>query len=208
MFRDAGSNVLGLDFDDEFLDIARARQINVKLGSTEVLNANDKYDLIILSHVLEHIVEPTEFLKKVIQFLSDDGLIYIEVPSVDRVADGAYSYDLLNYFQNAHTIHFTTKTLAMICKSIGLCPLYQTNFIESCWAKCDVIEEFSAAELSDSVNFSEELVNLAEQRRSSFKAVVQRYKQKIKRVKRVIGGILNRIGMKSIINKVVRKFQV
>lgn len=36
----------------------------MKLGSTEVLNENDEFDLIILSHVLEHIVEPAEFLKK------------------------------------------------------------------------------------------------------------------------------------------------
>lgn len=134
--------------------------------------------------------------------MSDDGLIYIEVPSVDRVANGGYSYDLLNYFQNAHTIHFTTKTLAMMCKPIGLRPLYQTNFIESCWTKGDVVDEFSAAELNDSVNFSEELVRLAEQRRSSLRAVLQRYKQKIRRVS---GIILDRIGIKDVINKVVKK---
>lgn len=205
IFRDAGSGVLGLDFDDEFLDIARARKINVARGSTELLCENDKFDLIILSHVLEHIVEPAEFLKDLIIFLNDGGLLYIEVPSVDRVAEGGYGYDLLNYFQNAHTIHFTTKTLEMMCKSIGLRPLYQTTFIESCWAKSERIEELSTTEFSDSVNFSEALLNLAEQRRNSFKALALKYKQE---VRSGVGQILDSIGLKNFVIKILKKLSV
>ena len=202
VFSDAGSQVLGLDFDGEFLDIARANKINVKRGSTELLDENDKFDLIILSHVLEHIVEPAEFLKEVVSFLNDGGLLYIEVPSVDRVAEGGYDFDLLNYFQNAHTIHFTTKTLEMMCKSVGLRPLYQTNFIESCWTKYEIVGELSASELIENVNFSEELLNLAERRRRSYKAVIQKYRNKFRSG---VIEILDSIGLKNVIKSILRK---
>lgn len=202
VFKDAGSEVLGLDFDEEFLDIARARKIDVKRGSTEVLDENNKFDLIILSHVLEHIVEPAKFLKQLISFMNDDGLLYIEVPSVDRVAEGGYDFDLLNYFQNAHTIHFTTKSLEMMCKSVGLRPLYQTNFIESCWTKSDIVTELDATELTENVNFSEALLNLAEQRRSSYKAVLQKYRKKIRTG---VVQILDSIGLKNVIKSILKK---
>ena len=202
LFRDAGSQVLGLDFDDDFLDIARSNNINVKRGSTELLDENDKFDLIILSHVLEHIVEPAEFLKEVVRFLNDDGLLYIEVPSVDGVVEGGYHFDLLNYFQNAHTIHFTTKTLEMMCKSVGLRPLYQTNFIESCWTKYEIIGELSATELIENVNFSEALLNLAERRRRSYKTVIKKCRNKIRSG---VVQILEGIGLKNVIKNILRK---
>ena len=134
--------------------------------------------------------------------MDDEGLLYIEVPSVDRVSEGGYGYDLLNYFQNAHTIHFTTQTLKMMCKSVGLRPLYQTTFIESCWAKDKIIGEFSAAELNENLKFSEALLNLAEQRRKSYKAVAQKYKQKIRSS---VLKILDNIGLKNVIKNILRK---
>lgn len=182
MFRSAGSDVLGLDFDDEFLDFARAKKINVKRGSIEHLDENDNFDLIILSHVLEHIVDPAEFIKQVISFLNNDGLLYIEVPSVNRVVNGGYDFDLLNYFQNEHTIHFTTNTLEMMCKLVGLTPVFQTNFIESCWKKSELIEGLSDIELNKNVNVSKELLDLAEQRRVSYKAIIQIYRKKLSSV--------------------------
>lgn len=198
-FRDAGSDVLGLDFDDEFLAIARANKLEVKCGSTELLDENDKFDLIILSHVLEHIVEPAEFLKTVINFMNDDGLLYIEVPSVDRVAEGGYDFDFLNYFQNAHTIHFTTKTLEMMCKSVGLRPLYQTSFIESCWIKCQKMREPGTLELNENVAFSEALLSLAERRRLSYKAILHKY---INKIRGTMVQFLDSIGLKNVIKNI------
>ena len=41
---------------------------------------NKKFDLIILSHVLEHNHNPTGLLNEVIKYANQDSIIYIEVP--------------------------------------------------------------------------------------------------------------------------------
>lgn len=96
-FKDAGCEVLGLDFDESYLKAAKNNDIPVKRGSLEQLEPNSKFDLIILSHVLEHIVEPLPFLRQLFMYLEDDGLLYIEVPSLNLVDEGGYGTDLMTY---------------------------------------------------------------------------------------------------------------
>ena len=44
---------------------------------------NIKFDFIILSHVLEHVTRPKEFLKSYLNYLKKGGHIFIEVPCMD-----------------------------------------------------------------------------------------------------------------------------
>lgn len=135
VFKDNEFEELGVDFDKLYLSYAKSRDLNVKLGSLESLAPNDQFSIIILSHVLEHISNPQAFLKALTPHLSDDGIIYIEVPSVDSIAGGAYSYNLGKYWQNAHCVHYTSKTLAMVCDASDLTPLYFDSNIRSVWGK-------------------------------------------------------------------------
>lgn len=48
----------------------------------EIPNKN-KFDLIILSHVLEHVIDPHNFIEELISFLSPNGSLFIEVPNQD-----------------------------------------------------------------------------------------------------------------------------
>jgi len=44
---------------------------------------NNKYDLLVLSHVLEHIYDLNSFITELSKNISDNGLLYIEVPNAD-----------------------------------------------------------------------------------------------------------------------------
>lgn len=89
------------------------------LGGIKEVAPELSFDLIILSHVLEH-TEPVEFLKEVSMRLSPEGSIYVEVPSLDSVAKGAYEFDLKRYWQNAHLIHFSKLHLSAVAMAAGL----------------------------------------------------------------------------------------
>jgi len=44
------------------------------------LKDTDKFDVIILLHVLEHVVNPVKLIKDICRYLDEDGMIYVEVP--------------------------------------------------------------------------------------------------------------------------------
>lgn len=46
----------------------------------ENFKQSEKYDLITLLHILEHVENPLEFLSKAKNHLNEDGIVYIEVP--------------------------------------------------------------------------------------------------------------------------------
>ncbi|MDA9897328.1 class I SAM-dependent methyltransferase [Alphaproteobacteria bacterium] len=165
VFKDKGCDVLGLDFDKNLLDVAKNNGIETLSGSIENIPPSRKFDLIILSHVLEHIVDPFSFLERVKFLLKVNAFIYIEVPSLNYVADGDCQYDLLRYWQNAHTIHFTEDTLTMLCKKVGLQNVKKTKFIHSLWQQTVVNQEISEKEKKSNYKKTIKLIHKIERKR-------------------------------------------
>ena len=134
-FHEGGSSVFGVDLDPECVAYAQSLGMEAAVGSVDAVPSGETFDLIILSHVLEHVTEPKTFLANVAAKLSDDGTLYIEVPSLESIRNGACGHDLLRYWQNAHVSHFTMKTLANVCAQVGLRNVACTEVIESCWVR-------------------------------------------------------------------------
>lgn len=89
--------------------------INVYNGLFEDYSIENKFDLIIMQHVLEHCADPLETLKKLRTMLSDSGVVYIEVPNARK----PYG-DFIDYFlQVPHLYSFTSKTLKALFKLAG-----------------------------------------------------------------------------------------
>jgi SAM-dependent methyltransferase len=201
-FLDDGYTVLGLDFDDEHLEAARRNKISVIKGSIEKLSKDDKFDLIILSHVLEHIVKPSEFLENLSKHLSDDGIIYIEVPSLDNISDGGHNFDLLHYWEIAHISHFTVESLKLLCKTVGLKPIKITKSIESCWKFSSFSKQLSETEKQISFDHTKKLLLKIEKNRTSFK-------DKMIPIKAFISSAINKslsvLGMKDIVRSLYFK---
>ena len=109
-FKHHGWTVMGLDFDARYVRFGIDQGLDLRLGGLEALGADQRFDLIIVSHVLEH-VEPALFLASIVRHLEPNGRVYVEVPSLESVSRGAYGFSLGNYWQNAHLIHFTLPHL-------------------------------------------------------------------------------------------------
>jgi SAM-dependent methyltransferase len=66
------------------LDIAPTRALHpamtVRRGQLGELDEGDRFDLILLSHVLEHVWSPSELLKHAYNHLGDKGALFVEVP--------------------------------------------------------------------------------------------------------------------------------
>lgn len=62
--------------------------INVKnqdFKNYYILNKNNKFNAIVLIHVIEHIQKPKEFLKNILDLLKINGVLYIETPNKDSL---------------------------------------------------------------------------------------------------------------------------
>jgi len=76
-----------------------------------------KYDLIIASHVLEHLLD-FDLLRSWNSLLSESGLLYVEVPNSLQYATNE-RLEFLYYFDRLHVNHFTPQSLTRLVAAHG-----------------------------------------------------------------------------------------
>ncbi|MEI6634152.1 MAG: class I SAM-dependent methyltransferase [Chlamydiota bacterium] len=84
------------------------------------LRLEDKsFDIITMWHVLEHVLKPEEYVKRISELLSDNGMVLIEVPNFDswtRKITGEY---WLGLDLEHHVTFFTPDTLVSLLEKYG-----------------------------------------------------------------------------------------
>lgn len=110
-FHETGIAVAGCDFSPGLTAFGRSLGMDIREGETATL-AGDSFDLILLSHVLEHMPDPQRELEQLLPLLLPDGALYIEVPDAR-----AFCFDTL---QSAHLWYFTPDHLAHLLAGLGL----------------------------------------------------------------------------------------
>ena len=98
---------------------------------------DEKYDVITLFHVLEHLPEPIEILDKLEKHLSQGGKMIIEVPNADDALLSKYKSDSFADFTYwvCHLFLYTNKTL--------------TELIEKCHMRVSFIQQIQRYPLSN-----------------------------------------------------------
>ncbi len=134
VFRAAGHEVFGLDLGDEYLTYGKDKfGLNLKKGVINDLPNDFKADIIIYSHVLEHILDLNRELGFIKEKLADNGLVYIEVPGL-KFIHSTYEMNFLKYLQNAHTFHFTKNSLSALFTNNGFSCLQADEQVRSLFA--------------------------------------------------------------------------
>jgi 2-polyprenyl-3-methyl-5-hydroxy-6-metoxy-1,4-benzoquinol methylase len=123
-FKEIGAEVVGIDFDDTYMEAGRNRGLNLIDQSIYDFQTDIKFDLIILKDVLEHLPDLNLVLQKLNRLLSETGSIYIQVPTFEGLEFLGYQNDYLRYFQNAHIVHFSEASLNHIFAKNGFITKY------------------------------------------------------------------------------------
>lgn len=104
-FRDAGvKRVLGVEPGTASVELAkRLYHIDCINSSAEDFQTSEQFELVILTHVLEHLYQPQDILAKCrkIQSKVEEGFIYIEVPLMTNpgsLCPGFFSFEHINYY--------------------------------------------------------------------------------------------------------------
>lgn len=92
--------------------------------SNSVIGNN--FDLITANHVVEHVDDPIDFLKLLKQFLSEDGMLCIEMPSVLDIGFLDKTHDR---FMSQHEVIHDNKSIDFMAKQAGLNVIYNDNYL-------------------------------------------------------------------------------
>jgi len=115
--------LFGSELDNRYLKSIKQNTKFKKLYTCDIEIIPNKFDLITLINVLEHIINPKEYLKKIYKKLSDRGFFVCQVP-----------YYLLNPFDLIvadHCSHFSKSSIETLLINSGFVPIkISTNFFK------------------------------------------------------------------------------
>ncbi|HEX7025812.1 MAG TPA: class I SAM-dependent methyltransferase [Gammaproteobacteria bacterium] len=79
-----GWDVQGLDLSPELAaQVKRDVDIDITVQDFLEYEPTEKFDVVILRHVLEHLIDPLQTMSKIKLLLNDGGLCLIEIPNID-----------------------------------------------------------------------------------------------------------------------------
>jgi len=102
-----GYNAKGIEPNIGYAKYAKEEyNVDIKIATLEEIRETDKYDIITMFHVLEHLCNPLRVFKKLYFLAREEGIVFIEVPWIE--AEDASPHNI--YFK-AHIFYFNAETL-------------------------------------------------------------------------------------------------
>jgi 2-polyprenyl-3-methyl-5-hydroxy-6-metoxy-1,4-benzoquinol methylase len=117
---EGGARTVGVEPSPHDAAVARERYgVDVRPGFFEDVDfGGERFDLVSMRFVFEHVREPRAFLRHARSLLTDGGLVFIDVPNLAMPFVG-----LDDFFSYGHLQTFTSATLSYLCALEGLTPI-------------------------------------------------------------------------------------
>ena len=109
----------GLELNEQAAAEARKRGFRVYSDPIEKFQSKDPYDVVVLSNVLEHSLDPKDMLTHVARILKPGGQVWISCPNVESWQRKLFGKYWINWHVPFHIVHFSRSTLTKILKETG-----------------------------------------------------------------------------------------
>ena len=88
---------------------------------SDINQFSQKFDVITMFHVIEHLTQPYEFLKLIREKLDDNGQLIIETPNANDVLISRYNCEAFKNFTywGCHVFLYTSYSLELLLKQAG-----------------------------------------------------------------------------------------
>ena len=115
-FEQKGFEVTGIEPDERNVKLINEKLKRGKIiqGFGEDYASKEKFEIIWMSHVLEHMVDLEGFLNRIKNNLKDNGIFFIEVPNAEHRPTLNASIN-----ENPHVYHFSKNALSNFLKNMG-----------------------------------------------------------------------------------------
>jgi SAM-dependent methyltransferase len=121
--RDLGHRVVGMDRDDQAIQVARAKGLDVHKGVAEDLPGairGRRFDAVLMIHMLEHCLDFRRALRSAASLLTPGGWLVVETPNNQAIGLRRAGTGWLWLDPPRHVNLFTEHSLALACTRAGL----------------------------------------------------------------------------------------
>ncbi len=139
-----GFEAEGLEMNAAAALVARSRGFKVHGKLIEELDAQDRYDIVVLSNVLEHALDPVQMLQNVYRILKSDGQVWISCPNNRSWLRSVFGKYWINWHVPFHIVHFSRKSLSKILENNGFNKIEIRQETPALWAAHSVIARLFA----------------------------------------------------------------
>lgn len=119
-FEKKGWKTTGIDICETSVKWARDQGLDCIFTSIENYTPDKKFDVIVMSHVLEHLTDPAAVLQKIKKWLKPDGIIHIRVPNIVSRLLKYKIFFLGELKPYEHLYYFSPGTINLLLEKIGL----------------------------------------------------------------------------------------
>jgi len=118
--KSVGWEVVGVDIDSETVNSARQRGLNVHQGSLDVFcDTCDSFDVITMSHVIEHLHDPITALRAVYRLLKPNGHLWLETPNINSLGHQYFQRNWRGLEPPRHLVLFDPQSLHNALIEVG-----------------------------------------------------------------------------------------
>ena len=130
-FLNHGWQCTGVEMTEAYARIAEARGLTIIRKPIEEAELTDKFDVVILPAIIEHLYEPVEMLRKCVDAVRPGGFVHIEAPNESALALASgnlynklkgrdWTINLSPTFPSFHVVGFNPKSIKRLIKSANL----------------------------------------------------------------------------------------
>ena len=118
--RDAGWTVVGIDTDPKAVAIAKQCGLDVSVAGIDLFTGESGcFDAITLSHVLEHLHDPRQFIHAVHRLLKPGGVIFVDTPNIESLGVRRWGRNWRGLETPRHLVLFSQAGLVGLLKAAG-----------------------------------------------------------------------------------------
>lgn len=118
--RDIGWEVAGVEPDPEALAAARRGGLDARKGGIECFDDESaSFDVVTMSHVIEHVHDPRRVLKRAFALLRPGGCLYLDTPNIDSYGHKKFGRHWRGLEPPRHLVLFNWESLEWLLSEIG-----------------------------------------------------------------------------------------
>jgi len=178
----------GCDYSDNALFIAESKGIRTVKGGFSEIAQYGKADVLILSHLFEHLTDLNLALSQIDGLCHENTIIYVELPGIiDLNNKKEYMYNYQDYNVLAHTYNFSLTTLSFVFATKNFALVHGNEFVRAVFRKSPIDKVI--IDVSDSYNQVVKALAIAKDKDVIFQRKLNR--PYVRYLKNIVKAILN-----------------